>query len=179
MKKKKTYVLMVSKVFPVGHPKAGRLTEFATKILKSGVGHQVSVDKDGNTWNIKPLPIMLPDVLPKIHTIRLNYQLWKKRIDKINAGDAILSLRQWTGSPYNRKRDGSKQQEFLRLEKVGIQSVCFDRFVGIFIDDIDSDITLEYLATNDGLHPDDFKQWFRKMKYDEHYAILHFTDFRY
>jgi hypothetical protein len=68
----RTYVLLISKGFPDGHPKAGKLTGFKTKI-KNGI---------------------------KIHTIRANYELWKNRIEDVAGGAAVLSLRQWEGLPY-------------------------------------------------------------------------------
>src|SRR3954469_18122827 len=71
--KLKKYVLTVSEKFPKTHPRSGHDTEFANKILDR----------------------------TKIHTIRGNYPFWSKRIDAINRGEAILSIRQWTGKPYN------------------------------------------------------------------------------
>lgn len=84
-----TYVLTLAKRFPATHPKKGTPTHFFTKILQE----------------------------EKLHTIRGNYDLWKRRIDKINAGKAVLSIREWTGIPYR-----SPQRELAILRKVGLQN---------------------------------------------------------
>ena len=147
--KKKTYVLTVSKVFPSDHPRAGQETDFVNKILRG----------------------------EKIHTIRANYDLWKKRIDNVSAGEAVLSLRQWEGKPYN-----SKQIEFLQLDKAGIQPVYFeDYFYSCCV--IKSFRTLRIscddICKNDGLESEDFERWFRKYDLSKPMAIIHFTEFRY
>src|SRR5690606_32189634 len=111
----------------------------------------------------------------KKHTIRGNYELWKNRIDKINAGKAVLSIREWTGIPYR-----SPQRELAILRKVGLQKLDMTS-LGWFIDDCDSDVSTPKLAKNDGLSYLDFCDWFRgKITIDmEPMAIIHFTDFRY
>jgi len=146
----KTYVLTVSTVFPKTHNRAGDPTGFVEKIRNR----------------------------EKRHTIRANYDLWKKRIDEINSGAAMLSVRIWTGKPYN-----SKQKEvfqFIAEHGIGIQKLEMTP-LGWFIDDIDSDCTTQDLANNDGLYFMDFSDWFRgKISIDmEPMAIIHFTDFRY
>jgi hypothetical protein len=91
---KKVYVLTVSEYFPAYHPRRGESTGFEYKI-KNGI---------------------------KIHTIRENYAFWKNRIDNINAGLAILSIRRWFGNPYR-----SKSEEIIQLDKVGIQALTFEK----------------------------------------------------
>ncbi len=152
-------MLTVSTEFQKGHPKHGLQTNFALNIL--GV-----LGKEGYPEFTRR----------KIHTIRGNYELWKERIDKVNAGLAYISLRNWEGKPYN-----SKQNEFAALyqNQVGIQKIEFDKFFGIFIDDVDSDIKPQQLADNDGLSYENFKAWFEPIKINNPYAIIHFTDFRY
>ena len=139
----KKYVLIVSERFPATHKRAGENTNFIQQI-KDGV---------------------------KKHTIRGNYDLWKKRIDEIQSGKAYLSVRIWTGKPYN-----SKQKEILQLTEVGIQKLESWYFF-YAIDNRELEITNEDLATNDGLCTNDFEHWFRKAEYP--LAIIHFTDFRY
>jgi hypothetical protein len=118
----------------------------------------------------------------KLHTIRGSYELWKKRIDNVNSGSAILSLRYWSGKPYN-----SKQVEVCQLDKdsgIGIQKLVF------FIPDISKplieinetyhlSIAPNLLCKNDGLSIEDFKEWFRPYKLDKPLAIIHFTNFKY
>src|SRR5690606_24794514 len=137
MKKLKTYVLTVSQVFPSYHPQKGQQTNFPRSILG----------------------------LLKLHTIRQNYELWKKRIDEVNAGKAILSVRYWDGKPYK-----DKQKEFQQFDKdSGIDVQRLDRMCFInntaFVDETGSNYTpvmLDTLADNDGLSLQQFKDWFRK-----------------
>lgn len=144
--KKKTYVLIVSIKFPSSHKRAGEPTNFDSNIL-DGV---------------------------KIHTIRENVELWKKRIEEINQGKAILSIRYWSGAPFR-----SKQVELKQLSSVGFQELQNMR-MNKDISNVNNTtlVRLEQLANNDGLSLRDFKEWFRN--YDlKPKIIIHFTEFRY
>lgn len=141
----KTHVLLIAKYFPATHTRAGELTHFCNKIK----------------------------CVNKIHTIRANYGLWKKRVDEVNAGIASLSLREWIQVPYK-----SKQNELLQYRQLGIQKLQLDP-LGFFIEDVDSDVTIKELAQNDGLSVVDFKAWFKKTPLNEPMAIIHFTNFKY
>lgn len=160
MKKRKenmrVYVLMLSKEFPKDHPKAGQSTGFAD-LLK----------------------VALSGCNGKVHTIRKNYERWEKRIKAVQEGKAVLSIRQWKGRPYEK---GNVQIEIARLGKddgVGIQKLERDQMLGWFIDGVDSDVTTEELARNDGLSLDDWKEWFKDMDLSKPLPIIHFTKFRY
>lgn len=145
--KKKCYYIMVSRQFAKDHIKAGKSTNFV-ELIQQGL---------------------------KLHTLRLNYELWEKRFKEIQEGKAYLSLRYWLDKPYK-----SPQEEFLRLDNtdgIGIQKLTFS--LGIFIDDYDSDVSIAEVAKNDGLEWDDFKSWFGEIKYGSEYVIIHFTKFRY
>lgn len=72
----KTYVIMLSKVFPKGHIREGEPTGFKEKLLSG----------------------------EKIHTIRSNYPLWEKRIKEVQEGMALISVRQWEDKPYRSKQ---------------------------------------------------------------------------
>ncbi|WP_044201003.1 hypothetical protein [Flammeovirga sp. OC4] len=141
--KKKTYVLTLSKYFPKTHKRAGERTGFLDNIL-----------------------------LSKLHTIRSNYDLWNERAEKINEGEAILSIRYWSGLPYK-----SKQVELLKLEKIGVEKLeepdnfVFAKIEGKYFD-------WKTVAENDGLTFENFCEWFKKRQ-SEPMAILHFTSFRY
>lgn len=156
--KLKTYVLTVSRYFPANHKRKGEPTRFIEKIL----------NKDPDNWT-------------KIHTIRSNYDLWKKRIDQVNEGKAVLSLRYWTKSPYNYQKDGSKQQEFLQLKKgeCGIQKIDFsdDYLYTVRIDGNRREFN--GIERNDGLLSQDFENWFEEYDLSKPMAIIHFTQFRY
>ena len=158
MKKVKTYNIMLSRVFPVTHPKAGQETGFAAKVM-AAINNR-------------------PSHLKKLHTIRANYDLWKKRIDEVMAGEAELCLRQWTGKPYRSKTVVIKR---LRCDDcVGIQKLTFytSRIVYPTIDDKYQPSILE-ISSNDGLSKDDWIDWFRGYNLSQSLAIIHFTIFRY
>jgi hypothetical protein len=165
----KTYVLMISRTFPATHQRKGEETFFIEKISTA-----LNI-----SWSLFP---------PKLHTIRGNYNLWAKRIKAIQEGKAVLSIRYWSASPYNFKKDGSKQIEFARLDKdsgIGIQKIQFYESdcccPYVFGKDGISNEPIEVLklAINDGLRLPDFKSWFRKYDLSEPMGIIHFTPFRY
>ncbi len=150
----KTYVLTLSEVFPKTHVKAGKLTNFKDKFLAA----------------------------EKIHTIRANYPLWKRRIEEIQEGRAVLSIRQWTGKPYR-----SKQVEIARLTAdngIGIQKLSFDKDKdGVpsfkYLNINGKYIDREILANNDGLAEEYWQEWFRDYDLSKPMAVIHFTKFRY
>jgi len=134
---------MVAKKFPAPHPKAGIETNFNLKIQNH----------------------------IKIHTIRNNYEYWKKRIENIKAGKAFLSLREWNGKAYQ-----SNQFELMKLYKTDIQKIIFD---GNNWKVNNKNIDIVTLSTKDGLAPCDFDDWFNKPKINDPYALIHFSNFRY
>lgn len=159
-KKLTTYVITVSETFPKKHSLSGEPTGFVPQILGKR----------------------------KIHTIRANYALWAKRFEKIDRGEACLSVRVWTGKPYR-----SKQEEVLRLTKkdgIGLQKLVFYNGcialptinTGKLEDSICAEKELfscQVLARNDGLFFEHLKEWFEGYNLDEPMAIIHFSDFRY
>lgn len=163
MKKVKTYNIMLSRVFPVTHPKAGQETGFAPKVM-------AAINN-------------MPCYLKKLHTIRANYDLWKKRIDEVMAGEAELCLRQWTGKPYRSKTVVIKR---LRWDDgVGIQRLSFSLLDGKPMPVIEgwymygSWGSENMLANKDGLSLEDWQAWFRDYDKSKPLAIIHFTNFRY
>jgi hypothetical protein len=162
MKKKKVYVLTVSRVFPKTHPRSGERTGFPSAIINA---------------------LVIGKTECKIHTIRGNYELWKKSADKINAGEAVLSIRYWSGVPYQ-----SKQVEFMELGAIGIERVQIlntSEEMQIEVEEKECPWISE-VAKNDGLSPEDFSNWFFPKKIIKNYdecvfdgAIIHFTNFRY
>lgn len=145
-------------MFQKSHNRAGEPTEFASKFRKA-----------------------------KIHTIRSNYALWRKRFDEIEAGEACISVRQWSGLPYR-----SKQVEIARLTKedgIGIECL-FIRKGGIgesgLVANVDGfPVDANVLAANDGLDYEDWQGWFDNDKMLTYsncvhpLPIIHFTGFRY
>lgn len=148
-KEKKLAVITLSQQFMKNHPKAGQPTDFVAK-LKAG---------------------------KKIHTIRGNYEWWAKKAAQINAGLMELSVRVWSGKPYQ-----SKQVEVARFTKLGVQRITAKWSDGNAIIEIDG---MRYpswmVAHNDGLEQDEWLHWFYSpdpsFRYDG--VVLHFTDFRY
>ena len=144
----RTIVLTISAYFPMSHRRVGDKTNF-----ESSIENKI-----------------------KLHTIRANYRYWKKQIDQVIEGKAELSIREWTGKPYN-----SPQKELFRLTKddgVGIEKLHFEKtifypWVG------EKAVNYIDLAENDGLVEADFLSWFRKYPLDDPMAIIHFTHFRY
>jgi hypothetical protein len=166
-KKLKTYVLTVREYFPKTHKQVGEKTYFEQKIR--------------NNFENVPVMDIGYSILFKIHTIRANYPLWKNRIDEVNKGNAILSVRYWSGKPYN-----SKQIEIIQFDKdsgIGVQKIEFDGLkndLDLFSIDRDPfNASIENLANNDGLSLKDFKSWFKGYDLTEPMAIIHFTKFRY
>ena len=137
---------MVSRVFPSYHKNKGELTRFEQKI------------RDKN----------------KIHTIRANYEKWKRKIDQIKNGEAVLSIREWQGVPYHSKQNYLfyyNQEDALEVSKLTKDEN------GYLINDTIR-VSEEELAKNDGLTLDEFQEWF-KIFPSEPMAIIHFTGFRY
>ena len=157
----KTYVITLSQQFPAKHKKAGCPTFFKDKF-------HAAITHNDEYWN-------------KLHTIRANYPLWRKRFEQIERGEACLSVRKWSGKPYC-----SKQIEIARLTKddgIGLQRLDFYRGnfpYSLFYPSIDnkpSDSTK--LAKNDGLAMYDWCEWFGHYDITKPLAIIQFTSFRY
>ena len=152
----KTYVLTLSEVFPKSHVRAGEPTGFRENIFKT-----------------------------KIHTIRANFDFWRKRFEKIERGEAELAIRQWVGKPYGK---GSTQRELFRLTRedgIGIQKLKLssDALDGNSLNCFKANgktlYLLETLANNDGLTIDDWREWFKGYNLTNPLVIIHFTKFRY
>lgn len=156
-RKVKTYNIMLSRSFPATHPKAGQETGFAQKVMAA----------IGNT----------PCHPKKLHTIRANYDLWKKRIYEVMAGKAVLCLRQWTGKPYRSKTVVIKT--LTAADGIGIQKLNFN-WSGTGLNFIEEKMLHNSnLADNDGLSLNDWQAWFRGYDHSKPLAIIHFTNFRY
>lgn len=150
----KTYVIIVSSTFPLTHPSAGEPTNFPGMILNK----------------------------QKKHTIRGNYDFWKKRIDEVNEGKAYLSVRTWEGKPYR-----SKQLEIARFYKehgIGVEKLSLLNgrlmFPCVLLEHQRSLlISASDLAHNDALSLKNFVEWFKDYNLSQPMAIIQFTGFRY
>jgi len=113
--------------------------------------------------------------LGKIHTIRQNYEYWKKF-----EGQEV-ALFTWEGKPYR-----SKQIVFCVKKLISIQEIELTKREGIlfFIANHEKQNIID-LAKNDGffdsygdIDHEGFINWFAKYNAGK-MAILHFTEFRY
>ena len=165
----KTYVITLSSVFPTTHPRKGQATIFAPAFRN---GQTCKKCKE----NTPAMCMGECFSLRKLHTIRANYPLWEKRFAQIQSGEAVLSVRQWTGKPY-----ASKQVEIARLsaeDGIGIQKVYFTDLMRPTVID-GNKVELPDLAKNDGLSFKDWYDWFKGYDLSTPLVIIHFTKFRY
>ena len=188
MKKIKTYRMSISRTFPVKHPKAGEETGFNEKIenafsnIKAALMckecKEMGHDTCGFCFVAAP-----SNKIEKLHTIRANYPLWKKRIDEVSAGEAELVLYEWTGKPYQ-----SKTRELFRFGKddeIGVQKLQFKTGqINGFVEDFErfnneKEVLYDTLANNDGLSLQDFRDWFKGYDLEQSLAIIWFINKRY
>lgn len=157
----KTYVIMLSKSFPSTHPNAGNGTFFVEQLYAGIYKTKIAGE------------------FHKIHTIRANTLLWQQRIEKVQAGKAILSVRQWSGKPYCSKQ--MPVANFTGDSGIGCQILRFrDGDINQpIIEDTGYIPTLQELATNDGLSLYDWLEWFKNYDLNKPLVIIHFTPFRY
>lgn len=148
----KTHVITTSRYFLKAHPRAGQETFFVESVLEGS----------------------------KIHTLRGNFDYWAKRINEVNAHEALLSIRYWSASPYNYLLNDSKQVEYAQrfAGQCGIQKAEF-KGTDVTVDGkpMPSNF-IDFLAKNDGLYTEDFIDWFRYTP-KQPMAIIHFTNFKY
>lgn len=211
MKKPKIHQLILSSAFLKDHPRYGQPTYFAEKILKSlhpnDTFYPAQCDDCKRMFFSNNCPDTDDDPLcpfcgknhlsdidmslreeyylnkfdPKLHTIRADYEEWKRKIDEVNRGEAVLRVICWSGEPYN-----SKQLLIATLDKYSgcvVQKLLFEQ------SNINTPIVneenwykgyqLNTISKNDGLSLDDFKSWFRSYDLSKPMAIIHFTKFRY
>ena len=115
------------------------------------------------------------DLMPgKIHTIRQNYDYWKRFEGK------EVALFTWEGKPY---QPGSTHKVFCVKRIVSVQEVIFirkpDYLRSRFYYKPGIATNVYTMARNDGFEQaDEFLYWFASYKPGK-MAILHFTDFRY
>ena len=146
----KTHVLTLSKAFAKTHPRAGEPTNFERAFL----------------YGVKK------------HTIRENYDFWQKRFEQIEAGEAQLSVRQWSGRPYASKQEVIRN--LTRADGIGLEMIRRDLHGNAFLIGQDEAIKpARLVAANDGLTMEDFRQWFAGMQVGVPYALIYFNAFRY
>ena len=142
-------VIMISRAFLKGHPRAGEPTDFVEKIM-AGLADRdwtFAIPKDFTLYDFHKY---YNCTASKGHTIRKG--------KRFKAGD-MASLKVWTGKPYR-----SKQFEFALVEVKKTWDIEIAIEIGaIRINDgewIFDETVLKRLSRNDGLSYDDFKAWF-------------------
>ena len=158
----KTYNIMLSRVFPKTHPRAGEDTGFKPKVFAS--------------FN------NMPCYLKKLHTIRANYPLWKERFDEVQRGEAVINLRQWLGEPYRSKTVLIKTltaDDGIGLQRLDFKMPDHGDLTFYVIDESMVFTTGKELSHNDGLELQDWLDWFSDYDQSQPLAIIHFTPFRY
>ena len=146
-KKKTKVILKIAKNFLAYHKRAGQATDFEAKIKAK----------------------------EKLHTIRPNYEAWKKKIEKVKNGESELIVEQWSGLPYR----SSPELLFKYDDKddIDVSKLTYEEGKGLVVND-EVIVPTEILAKNDGLTLQEFEDWFKVFP-TEPMAILHFNSFRY
>lgn len=152
--KKRKVIITFSRVFPASHSRAGEPTGFEDK-LAAGI---------------------------KIHTIRADEKgFWVENARAINSGRKYLSMRQWTGRPYNSEQRVLGERDRIGLQVIEMTYSSEDELPKAFVDG--KPVPVEELAKNDGLSVPDFVEWFFGTNlYSGNVfkgKVIHLTDFRY
>lgn len=177
-----TYYLTLSRVFPSTHCRAGEPTYFLEKMHNALTGQDFSLRQTSRDDSYGETIIWCETIREKkLHTIRANYDFWAPRFEKIYAGEAALSVREWVGKPYGK---GSTQREIALLTRddgIGLQrmDVGGTSFTlhPIYIDGVA--VRPDTLASNDGLTVSDWLNWFASYNVNGPLAVIQFTKFRY
>ncbi len=182
MKKLKRYRIPLSPIFPTTHPKKGEETRFKCKLSVFCMDNNTDCRCSECKYHTSCGRMILD--FPKKHTIRENVDYWKKRIDEINKGNAVLEVYEWIGKPYGKgsttkilftfdKHSGIGYQDLLFSKSNLDFPIVFNRNNGVLA------LMPNNLAKNDGLSLQDFKDWFKKSNLSKPKIIIHFTKFRY
>ena len=177
-----TYYLTLSQLFPSTHCRAGEPTYFLEKLHNALTGQDFSLHATRRDDSYGCTTLYCETIREKkLHTIRANYDFWARRFEKILAGEAVLSIREWVGKPYGK---GSTQREIVRLTRddgIGLQRLTVAGTSitthPIFVDGVA--VSSATIAQNDGLTKSDWLNWFADYKIDGPLAVIQFTKFRY
>lgn len=177
-----TYYLTLSQVFPSTHCRAGEPTYFLEKLHNARTGQDFSLHPVAEIIDHGCTSVYCETIREKkLHTIRANYDFWARRFEKIERGEAVLSIREWVGKPYGK---GSTQREIARLTRddgIGLQRLtvagtCIG-YHPTFVDGVS--VPSDVIARNDGLSEQDWRNWFASYKVTGPLAVIQFTKFRY
>lgn len=153
--KNKKICITLSRVFPQTHSRRGEPTGFKDKLASGS----------------------------KMHTIRSNYDLWALNAEKMQRGGYTLSIRQWIDKPYRSKqREIHSQNEPISVQRVRMHYNSKTDNIDVQVEH--TLVDTEYIAKNDGLSLEDFKDWFfgsvrHQEDADFNGVVIHFKTFSY
>lgn len=141
--------LILSRKFPVKHPKAGKPTGLIEKALKGS----------------------------KIHTIRDNIEYWQGKAERVNSGEMYVSGKMWLDQPYRSVQQEMFRLEKIGLQTIEmdyVNGILLVEIDGKIYRDHETLAANDGLSLEDftGWFFSG-KQWTYKG------TIIHFTDFRY
>ena len=186
MKKIKIYKMPISEFFPRKHKRAGEPTDFMQKIINALDGKEPK----------------------KLHTLRAKCEAWKRKIDEVIEGDAILVVFAWSKKPYRSAQQdkfvfgkntdevvnfihrkytpdfiNNKCRVVLKDEvEIGTQELeCFPKDGDSWLIKPHFKCMLDnnIIAKNDGLTTEDWQEWFKNYDLSKPLIVIHFTNFRY
>jgi hypothetical protein len=150
-KKTKAIILNISLNFLSYHPRRGEPTGFVDLVL-DGV---------------------------KKHTVRENYEYWRKRVEMVNSGTYVLKITCWSGRPYHSKKVEVKTITHCEIQKFRL--VMRKRDKNFAVAYVDNRMLLPHEFTefckNDGLSTVDFIHWLRAEDFEG--CVIHFGYFKY
>jgi hypothetical protein len=106
VKKRKRFILTVSKKFLAYHKRKGEATEFQAKIISG----------------------------EKKHTIRPTFANWEKKFKDIEEGKGDLIVVQWSGLPYRTPQEEIKVLS--NSDGIGVSKLTYIEGKGLFINDM-------------------------------------------
>lgn len=118
------------------------------------------------------------DLIPgKIHTIRRNYNFWKKFEGQ------RLGLFYWSETPYRSEQVLFAEKTLIKVERIykATDGITPGSPFSIYRhpnSEYFEQLLIDELAANDGLAEKDFIQWFKKYP-DGVMGVLHFAEFEY
>lgn len=116
----------------------------------------------------------------KKHTIRANYDLWEKRFQKIDKGEAQLSIRVWSGLPYRSKQviiENLTKKDGIALTRA--RKCIITNNILIQTLSVEVKVKADIVAKNDGLNHEDFEHWFDHIEPLKDLAFIYFGRWRY
>lgn len=150
----KTHVLLVPRVFPEGHKRAGEETGFA-EMIQNG---------------------------KKIHILMDRFETWRERIRQVKEGSAFLSIRYRTGNSEKSRQVEIKQMKaidilYLEVRRLEWRTDCV--LVASHLPHLMYRVPYRDIARNEGMTEEDFRDWYKDADPKEPLALIHLTPFRY